>query len=227
MSVITPLPDPPQATDSPVVFRAKGFTFMAAWPQMVQEVNAFGPLVEQTPIDAATAEAARDESVNARDAAYATLGATNWASGATYAYGAIVFGAINPGTPYRCILAHSGITTPPDSDPTHWRIAGDAPLNVLRTAPVVTRITAAATAVAGQNFDCDTTSSAFTVTLPASPNVGDWIGINDYARSFAANNLTLGRNGQSIEGLAEDCLLDRVFRGRVEFRGGAKGWIFV
>lgn len=227
MSVITPLPDPPQATDSPVVFRAKGFAFMAAWPQMVDEVNAFGPAVAQTPVDAAAAAAARTQSEAARDAAYAALGASTWVSGAGYAVGNIVFGINNPGTPYRCILAHSGVTTVPDVDTAHWVIAGAVPLNVLRTAPVVTRITAAATAVAGQNFDCDTSGGAYALTLPASPNVGDWIGINDYARTFKTNNLTLGRNGQNIEGLAENCDLDLLFRGRVEFRGGSLGWIFV
>jgi hypothetical protein len=51
------------------------------------------------------------------------------------------------------------------------------------------------TAVKGNLYPCNTTSSAFTVTLPASPSVGDQIGILDYAGTFAANYLTLNPNG--------------------------------
>jgi hypothetical protein len=47
------------------------------------------------------------------------------------------------------------------------------------------------TAVAGRGYPCNTTSSAFTVTLPASPSVGDTIILLDYAGTFATNNLTI------------------------------------
>ena len=56
------------------------------------------------------------------------------------------------------------------------------------------------TAVAGEGYPCNTTSSAFTVTLPASPSVGSYIQIVDYAGTFATNNLTLGANGNKING---------------------------
>jgi len=56
------------------------------------------------------------------------------------------------------------------------------------------------TAVAGEGYFCNTTSSAFTVTLPASPSVGSYVQIVDYAGTFATNNLTLGRNSNKIEG---------------------------
>jgi len=41
------------------------------------------------------------------------------------------------------------------------------------------------TAVAGNSYPCNTTSAAFTVTLPASPTAGNQIGIIDYAGTFA------------------------------------------
>jgi hypothetical protein len=56
------------------------------------------------------------------------------------------------------------------------------------------------TAVSGRGYPCNTTSSAFTVTLPASPSVGDYVQIVDYAGTFATNNITLGRNSNNIEG---------------------------
>jgi len=56
------------------------------------------------------------------------------------------------------------------------------------------------TAVKGNAYPCNTTSSAFTITLPASPSVGDYIQIVDYAGTFATNNITLAPNGNKIEG---------------------------
>jgi hypothetical protein len=53
----------------------------------------------------------------------------------------------------------------------------------------------------------DTSSGGFTVTLPASPSVGDQIVIADGA-SFAVSNLTVARNGNTIEGAAENLILD-------------------
>ena len=60
------------------------------------------------------------------------------------------------------------------------------------------------TAVAKQGYFCDTTSAAFTATLPASATQGDFIQFIDYAGTFDTNNLTIGRNGHKIQGVAED-----------------------
>ena len=67
--------------------------------------------------------------------------------------------------------------------------------------------TAGFTAVAGNIYPCNTTSAAFTVTLPASPIAGNQIQIIDYAGTFATNNVTLGRNSSNITGVAENYLL--------------------
>jgi len=55
------------------------------------------------------------------------------------------------------------------------------------------------TAVAGRGYPLNTTSAAFTVTLPASPSVGDTIILVDYAGTFATNGITLSPNGNKIE----------------------------
>ena len=63
------------------------------------------------------------------------------------------------------------------------------------------------TASAGRGYPLNTTSAAFTVTLPASPSVGDTIILLDYAGTFATNNITLGANSNKIEGGTANKLL--------------------
>jgi len=63
------------------------------------------------------------------------------------------------------------------------------------------------TASAGRGYPCNTTSAAFTVTLPASPSVGDTIILLDYAGTFATNNITLGANSNKINGVVANKLL--------------------
>jgi hypothetical protein len=58
------------------------------------------------------------------------------------------------------------------------------------------------TAVSGNGYFCNTTSAAFTVTLPATPAAGDIVAIADYANTSATNNITVGRNGVNIDGEA-------------------------
>ena len=59
-------------------------------------------------------------------------------------------------------------------------------------------------AVAGRGYFCNTTSSAFTVTLPTSATIGDEVNIVDYAGTFDTNNFTIGRNSHKIQGAAAD-----------------------
>lgn len=67
--------------------------------------------------------------------------------------------------------------------------------------------TANYTAASGDNLLANTSGGSFTITLPASPTVGSIVTIAD-AGSFATNTLTVARNGSTIEGLAEDVVLD-------------------
>jgi len=60
------------------------------------------------------------------------------------------------------------------------------------------------TAVAGEGYFINTTSGAITMTLPASPSLGDFVTFIDYAGTFDTNNLTIGRNSKNIQGSAAD-----------------------
>ena len=60
------------------------------------------------------------------------------------------------------------------------------------------------TAAAGEGYFCNTTSGAFTATLPGSASIGDEINFIDYAGTFDSENLTIGRNSHKIQGAAAD-----------------------
>lgn len=71
------------------------------------------------------------------------------------------------------------------------------------------RKTANYTAVSQDRLECDTTGGAFTITLPASPVAYDRVtiwdgGATNTARGFALNNLTVARNGATINSLSQD-----------------------
>ena len=84
------------------------------------------------------------------------------------------------------------------------------------------------TAVAGKGYFCNTTSAAFTVTLPASPSAGDEIILVDYAGTFDTNALTISPNGNKIEGGTSNLRLigDRESV-RIVYVDSTQGWIGV
>jgi hypothetical protein len=64
--------------------------------------------------------------------------------------------------------------------------------------------TAVFNATAGSRHAVDTSSTAVTATLPASPATGDAIFFADAGGNYATNNLIIGRNGNTIMGSATD-----------------------
>lgn len=72
--------------------------------------------------------------------------------------------------------------------------------------------TANYTAVNKDGVLADTSGGAFTVTLPASPATGTEVIVADAGGTWDTNNLTVARNGSTIEGVAEDlvCNLNNV-----------------
>lgn len=68
-------------------------------------------------------------------------------------------------------------------------------------------ISANTTLVAGRRYFVDTTA-ARTLTLPASPTLGQEVVIFDATGTAGTNNITLSRNGNKINGLTEDAIID-------------------
>ena len=64
------------------------------------------------------------------------------------------------------------------------------------------------TAINKDAIAADTTGGAFTITLPASPAAGHFVTFADSGHSFNTNNLTIGRNGSTIEASATDLIVD-------------------
>ena len=65
------------------------------------------------------------------------------------------------------------------------------------------------TAVSGGAYICNTGEvGAFTVTLPANPADNDYVLIADGYGTAKTANITVGRNGQNIAGVAEDLTID-------------------
>ena len=71
--------------------------------------------------------------------------------------------------------------------------------------PVITTNT---TATASQGFFVNTSGGVVTLTLPATPTQGDEVAFVDYAGTAATNNITIGRNGENIQGSASDLIIN-------------------
>jgi hypothetical protein len=83
-------------------------------------------------------------------------------------------------------------------------------------------------AVAGDNILADTTSSAFTITLPASAVLSDTINIADYKGTFATNNLTINSNGLNLMGSVQTLILNVNYRNvTLVYSGATQGWVIV
>jgi len=83
-------------------------------------------------------------------------------------------------------------------------------------------------AVAGEGYFVDTDSvGAVTATLPGSPSAGDTIAIKDYAGTFGTNALTIARNGNNIQGVANDSQISTNRASVVlVYIDATKGWLY-
>jgi hypothetical protein len=79
-------------------------------------------------------------------------------------------------------------------------------------------------ALSGRRYAVDTTA-ARTITLPAAPGVGDEVQIMDASGTAATNNITVLRNGNKINGLTEDAIIDvDMDMASFVYSGSTVGW---
>lgn len=86
--------------------------------------------------------------------------------------------------------------------------------------------TADFTAFPQGKFFIDTTTTAITVTMPASPEFGDEVKIVDIKGNSKTNPITLARNGKRIMGTPENLIINsnRAALGLVYF-DASEGWV--
>jgi len=118
----------------------------------------------------------------------------------------------------RAVLATNG---------TDWYTIIPPTIQVAASSNATWRSISAATdnVFAGEKILVNTTSNAITLTLPASPVVGDEVRFLDERGTFDNNALTIARNGQPIYGATADMTVsteDAAFS--LVFTGASQGW---
>lgn len=82
------------------------------------------------------------------------------------------------------------------------------------------------TATVNTTYLVDTTSGNVTITLPATPNFGQTVGVIDGAGTAGTNQITVLRNGSKIQGLNSDLIVNN---SRAAFTlvyfNSANGWV--
>ena len=94
------------------------------------------------------------------------------------------------------------------------------------TGPTAQAVSSNITMTANYNYFVDTTA-ARTLTLPASPTLGDTIAVYDASGTAATNNITIARNGNKINGQTDNAIIDVDQSGSIfMYTGSTLGWRF-
>jgi len=94
------------------------------------------------------------------------------------------------------------------------------------TGPTSSAVSSNITMAANYNYFVDTTAVR-TLTLPASPTLGDTIAVYDASGTAATNNITIARNGNKINGQTENAIIDVDQSGSIFiYTGSTLGWRF-
>lgn len=80
----------------------------------------------------------------------------------------------------------------------------------------------------GDQIIVDTSTGPFTITLPSGPQVGDLIRFVDGSSTgFSTNNLTIGRNGNKINGTSFDLVVSTTGSAfGLLYTGVGRGWVY-
>ena len=82
------------------------------------------------------------------------------------------------------------------------------------------------TAVAGRAYPCNTTSAGFTVTLPATPSIGNQVLLLDYAGTADTNVIIINPNGNKLEGGTANLALSGEREGvTLTYIDSTQGWL--
>lgn len=128
-------------------------------------------------------------------------------------------GAVTVGKLATVLDLSAKAVTLPNASVTNGNLAGSVGLNGWVTK------SAAYAAVAGDRVSADTSGGAWTLTLPASPANYSEVTLADHAGAWKENNLTVARNGENINGLAEDLTCDRGGKQfLLRYEGATIGW---
>lgn len=109
-------------------------------------------------------------------------------------------------------------------------IAGGPVTSVMGKTGIVTGIaldegmSVIGTSTAAVAYKTYTLTASLTLTLPASPSAGQWVGVINRS---ATTTPVIGRNGQNIMGLAEDMTLDNANASlTLVFADATRGWVW-
>ena len=185
--------------------------YVTAAGEDIQQPPSEGPFVDgdKTKLDGIEAGATADQTAGEIKTAYESNANTNAFTDAEQTKLAGIeatadvtdAGNVNP-----LVDAHLNTSSATTGEYLSWT-GSDYDWVAERGAETYVRKTANYTAVAGEKIIADTSGGVWTLTLPASPSSGDVIKIADGA-DWSANNLTVGRNGSTIEGDAADMTMD-------------------
>jgi len=124
-------------------------------------------------------------------------------------------------------LTDVSIGTPSNGQALVWNSASSQWEAATPGNPPFTEVSTATTLQAGGQYLVNSSSAPVTVTLPASSSIGEEIVIVDGTGTAATNNITVARNGNKIQGLSENLVIDS---NRAAFTliyyNTANGWLF-
>lgn len=145
-----------------------------------------------------------------------------WAATTAYAERDLVTDSPN-GSIYMCNEAHTSQANRTD-DASKWDLIVDLQGLLTINNTIVTNADSPIAATAGSDYLVDASGGAVVINLPASPSIAD-SPITVTHIDGTVTNITIGRNGNNIMGLAEDMNVDITHASfRLMYADASRGW---